>query len=104
MRRHTVGIIALVLLASALALWLWQTNGAYDALLGALVRVGLVMATFWLAWPDVNRLPAWSFAAVPIMLLVIAVRPKWFLILLPILIALAVLRPRTKARDRERGR
>lgn len=96
MRRHAVGIIALVLLTSAFALWLWQSDGDYDMLLGALVRVGMVMGALWLAWPDVQRLPAWTFAAVPILLLVIAVKPKWFLFLLPILIALAVLRPRRR--------
>lgn len=94
MRRHAIGIIALCLLLGALVLWIWPQGTADAALLGAIVRVGAVMAALWLAYPDVERLPAWTLPAFPVLLLLIAVRPKWFFLLLPILILLAVLRPR----------
>jgi hypothetical protein len=94
MRRHTIGMIAFVLLVGALGLWLWPQGSAQEALLGALVRVGLLMGAWWLAYPEVERMPPWLLVAIPLLLIVVAYRPKWFLILLPIVIALAVLRPR----------
>jgi len=95
MRRHAIGTIALLLLLGAVVLWIWPVQwGGDEALLGALVRVGAVMAALWLAYPDVKRLPAWVLATVPLLLVVLALRPRWFLILLPIVIALAILRPR----------
>jgi len=87
-------MIALALLVAALALWLWPQGSAQEALLGALLRVGLVMGAWWLAYPEVEKMPPWLLAAIPLLLVVVAYRPKWFLILLPIVIALAILRPR----------
>ena len=95
MRHHAIGIIALVLLLGAAAIWIWPLEWSMqDALLGALVRVGAVMGALWLAYDDVKRLPPWIVAVVPLLLLTLAVKPKWFLIALPIVIALAILRPR----------
>jgi len=95
MRRHAIGIIALGLLAAAAALAIWPHEWADNvALLGALVRVGVVMVVLWLAYPDLQRLPGWIPAVVVVLLVILAFRPRWFLIALPIVIALAILRPR----------
>jgi len=94
MRRHAIGIIALVLLLLAVVFWIWPPPWSGDLFArGAFVRVGAIMAALWLAYPEVKRLPPWLLAAIPLLLVILAVRPRWFLIALPIVIALAILRP-----------
>ena len=95
MHRPTVGIISLVLLTSGVAIWLrpldWEGN---DALRGALMRLGIVMAAMWLALPQLHRLPGWIISAVGVAAIVIAVRPRTAIFLLPLLLAYLALRPR----------
>ena len=99
MRRHAIGVIAILLTAAAAALWIWPTGEANEALLGPFFRVGLLMGVLWLAYPDVERLPAWSVALFPVMLLVVAIRPKLILLAIPVILALAILRPRSARRS-----
>ena len=91
MQRQAIGVIALVLLLAAGVLWFWPLATGHEAVLGGLVRVGAVMAALWLAYPDVKRLPAWGLAVIPVLLVLVAVKPRWFLILAPLVIMLAVL-------------
>lgn len=99
MRRHAIGIIALVLLLGAVVLSIWRPQGAGNNFtLGALVRVGAVMAVLWLAYPDVKRLPPWIWATFPVLLMILAVRPRWLVVAVPLVIALAILKPRLSAR------
>ena len=100
MRRHLIGIIALVLLVSALGMWLWMpvASANREALMGAFGRVGILMGLFWVAYCDLQRIPAWLLAAVPALLVVLALKPRWFLFLLPMVLVLAFLFPRIKSR------
>ncbi len=99
MRRHLLGITAIVLLLGALAFLIWPPQSEMAAgLQSACSRVGALSAVLWLAWHEVQRLPAWLLGVIPLLLAVLAFRPKWFLIAVPIVIALAVLSPRTPAR------
>jgi len=66
----------------------------YEPLKSACSRLGPCMAVLWLAYPQVKRLPPWLLGAVPLLVVILAVRPKWFLIALPIVILLAFLRPK----------
>jgi len=98
-----IGIIALVLLAAAGGLFFWRAAepSAGDdwrlALLGATVRVGLLMGAVWLAYRELERLPGWIWPTLPILLAILAVRPRYLWIAVPIVIALALLRPRRRA-------
>ena len=95
MRRNMIGIIAIVLLWAAAALWIWPLELSwYEPLKAACSRLGPFMAVLWLAYNEVKRLPPWLMAMVPALVLVLAIRPRWFLIALPIVIALAILKPR----------
>ena len=58
----------------------------------AFLRVGAVLAVLWLAWPDVHRLPAWLLGAVPLVIILAALRPRWVVYLVPVLVAIGVLR------------
>jgi hypothetical protein len=102
MQRHAIGIIAIVLLLSSVALLVWQrVEPAEDwryALMGATVRVGVLMAVIWLAYRELKRLPPWIWGTMPVLLAVLAVRPRYLLIAVPIVIALAILKPRLRTR------
>ncbi len=100
MRRHLIGIIALVFLVSFLGIWLWMpvASDNREPLMGAFGRVGILLGLFWVAYRDLQRIPVWLLAAVPALLVVLAIRPKWFLFLLPVVLALAFLFPRIKKR------
>jgi hypothetical protein len=95
MHRPTVGLIALVLLTGAAACYLlgWGST----AIESAFWRVGLVMALIWLALPDLlgvrNKLLLGAFLAI---VLVAAVKPKFFPLALLFCVVYAVLRPRRR--------
>ena len=96
MRRHAIGIIALVLLAAAGVLWLWPNED--NTLLGleaACWRVGALMGVLWVAYSDVQRIPAWILGVVPPLIVLLAWRPRLFLVVAPIILAIAILRPRS---------
>ena len=44
------------------------------------LRVGLVLGVFWLAWPDLHRLPRWVWYVLPIgvVALIYAKGATWF--------------------------
>ncbi len=95
MRRHAIGIIAIVLLLGAGALWIWPLEGTwYLPLKSACTRLGPCMAVLWLAYPEVKRLPAWLLPTIPLLIVILAVKPKWFLIALPIVILMVIIRPK----------
>ena len=71
MRRHILGLIALLLLAFAAIACLVSSLAEYKPIALAGLRVGIVLAVFWLAWPDLNRLPRWVWFALPIGLVLV---------------------------------
>jgi hypothetical protein len=95
LRRHLAGIIALVSLALAGVLWHWPITG-FPGMAGGCVRVAMVFAVVWLAYDQVQRLPGWILAVMPVFLLLLLVRPRWALLALPVLLLLAALRPRPR--------
>ncbi len=95
MRRHLLGMIAVLLLAGAVVFWIWPPEGAAGQQFEAACwRVGALVAVFWLAYPQLHRVPSWLWPSLTVSLVVLAVRPKYFLLAVPIIVALAVLRPR----------
>jgi hypothetical protein len=94
MRRHILGILAMAFLLAAAALWFSAPGGQYPLLEGMAWRVGALLAVWWLAYPDLDRLPGWLLLALPAMVLLVLYRPKVILLLIPALIVLALLRPR----------
>ena len=105
-----VGLVTLVCLGSALAIWLFAPQNTM--LQAAFVRVGCVMAAFWLALPTRFRDAAWAnvspttFAGILLALFAAAYRPKIVRYMIPILIVLLIvyffLRPREKKRPKSR--
>jgi hypothetical protein len=102
-RRHTIGIIAVVLLLGAVALGIWPLETAWHGpLWAACCRLGPCLGALWLAYPQVKRLPAWLVVGITLLVVLLAVKPRWFRavlpIAIPILIILAILKPRSSSR------
>jgi hypothetical protein len=90
MQRHAIGLLALGLLALGVAGY-----GRLDGgLTGTSLRIGCVLALFWLAWPQLRRVPIWLVAVLGVSLFVILRWPKLLLAALPLAIGLWLLRPR----------
>lgn len=95
MRRHLIGVIALLLAAGAVFFWVWPPAGsASQQFEAACWRVGALMAVLWLAYDELHRVPAWLWPGLLTLAVVLAIRRQWLLLFIPIIVALAILRPR----------
>ena len=94
--RTVIGVIAVLLLLGGGRFW-WDPpeRAAMQQLMSACLRLGPVLLLWWLAYPQAKSLPAWLAAAIPVLVIILAVRPRWIIIALPILIAYFVLKKRT---------
>jgi hypothetical protein len=104
MKRMQIGLIALVLLVSAVVLYLMgAVANAMAGTVGGLLRVGLVMGALWLAMPTLTtvfqRTPKWLLTATAIAAIIVAIRPTIILYALGALVLLWLFGPRlaTKA-------
>jgi hypothetical protein len=101
MRRHAIGVIALVLLLTAAWFFIRPPNGPLEQeWQAACGRIGTVMLVIWLAYDQLRRLPVWLWWTLPVVFVTLAIRPRWLLILVPVVIVLAILRPRPGPRRR----
>ncbi len=102
MQRHILGICALVLLAGAVAFQFWppESNSSENMLYAACTRVGPLCVVFWIAYPDLVRLPAWLWSVLPVSVVIVALRPKWAIIIIPLVIALLFLGRKKKPNPR----
>jgi len=106
--RWRIGAIALLLLGLAGYL-AWQEYSGRQAdnqpaqWLAAALRVGLVMAAVWVAWPDLRRMSPWFLGLfsvlLPITLIVIARWPRYLPAFLVGGVVLYLLRPRGNRRS-----
>ena len=95
MRRHILGIMSLLLIAGAVFFWAWPPqNAAAQQFEAACWRLGALTSILWLAYKDVRRLPAWAGLVLLGFVVVVAIRPRLFLVAIPVILALAILRPR----------
>jgi len=65
-RRHILGLIALASFAWAAILYCYPPLATYQTAGAMGLRIGLVLGAFWLAWPELHRLPGWFWYALPI--------------------------------------
>jgi hypothetical protein len=72
--------------------WTFLPPGpARESVLAGCTRVGVLMSVIWLAYREIERLPEWLLAALPIAMAVIAARPKAAIYLVPLVVVLVVL-------------
>ena len=108
MRRHIVGILALVLLALGVGRIYANDHSDASAFLGnSGIRIGMVLAALWLAFPQVKRLaefiermPSWYFYTALSALFAAGVirHVAAVLLLVPLLFLLWLLKPPPGAR------
>ncbi len=87
MRRNLLGLIALGFLGIAAITCLTPGLAEYQpaGLMG--LRMGLVLAALWLAWPDLHRLPRWTWFAVAIVVVIVVFARGILLFTFPLLAA-----------------
>jgi hypothetical protein len=90
MRRHLIGILAIIALLGAAGFWIWPQPG-WEAYESACWRMGAVLCAMWLAFPDVRRIPNWALAALPVVLFLLVRFPRQFLFAIPVMIVAAVI-------------
>ena len=88
--RARVAIISAVLFTIPLV---FPVDGMLQA---SCIRVGVLMAVFWLSFNEVMSLPPWLLRIVLIAAAIVAIRPKLLLFILPVILVLAVIRPKRK--------
>jgi len=99
MRRHTIGAVAIALLLAVGGFQIWPPASAMQQeLYAACLRMGLLMALWWLAYPQTVRLPMWIWVVIPASVVVVAWRPKLIVWVIPVVVAIAILWPRAKKR------
>lgn len=103
MRRHLVGVLALVLVLSAAVSLPFAEHGGLVYQFGAnALRVGALLGVFWLAYGDLMRIPGWLWAALLPVVVILFIRPRWMFFLIPLALAFAVLHPRIWPSGRKR--
>jgi hypothetical protein len=79
MKRLQIGLMAIVLLIAA-AVRYGTTGNPNDAVLGGLLRIGLVMAALWLALPALmaffTKTPKWILIGLVVAAILFAIQPK----------------------------
>lgn len=96
-RRTKLGLLALLLIILAGVIKLFESSSPMmTEAWGACLKFGLILGAFWLAFPDLARLPVWLIPAI-VLIALAAIRWKIFLFLIPPAIFLGwLLRPRNK--------
>jgi hypothetical protein len=100
MRRHIIGMVAVVSLVTWLAMQCGAAPAAGQQIAGIAVRFGALMAAWWLAYPDLVRLPRWLWAAMPIAVVVLVKWPQLFWAVIPILLLVAMLKGSQKSKGK----
>ena len=91
-RRPIIGILSIVLLVTAVVMLLRSAGSENQAFGAACLRVGLLLGAVWLAYPQLERIPAWMFGTLLTALMVMAVRPQMAVLIVPSLLMLWFLR------------
>jgi hypothetical protein len=80
-----LGLIAIVLLVLWAITCLYSPLAEYKPTAMVGLRVAILLAVFWLAWPDLVRQPRWVWLALPIGLLVVIFARGVLILALPAL-------------------
>lgn len=106
MRRHAVGLLAIVLLLTAGVLYLRgeTTTESAEQLLAAAFRMGVLLSLLWVAYPELSRLRPWVALSIVAASFVVLRWPRLLIPVALVLIAMAILRPRNRRGGRPRDR
>ncbi len=97
MHRPTVGVLAiLLLLAGGVMYFAGYDEGNALLLQAAFLRVGAVLATIWVAHPELSRMRPWMVILFVAALVGVVFVRRLLVPLLLVALLIAILRPRTK--------
>ena len=97
MHRPTVGVLAIVLLlAGGVMYFAGYDEGNALLLQAACLRVGAVLATLWVAHPELSRMRPWMVIVFVAALVGVVFVRRLLVPLLIVAVLVAILRPRTK--------
>ncbi len=88
-QRTILGVMGTVLLLTAAILWWVWPNAEETATLAFCWRMGAVVTAAWLAYDDIQRLPGWILAVLPVLAIVVVRWPRYALLVIPVTIAVA---------------
>jgi len=94
MRRHLIGILALLLWLGAAWFYLHPPEGVAVQFEAACWRMGAMATIIWFAYDDIQRMPRWLWGVGLVVLVAVAAKPKLALLFIPLVVALAILRPK----------
>ncbi|PHS14329.1 MAG: hypothetical protein COA78_05850 [Blastopirellula sp.] len=102
--RIKIAVIAVLCLTISAAIYfLCEEGSSLHGINGALVKVGAVMVMLWLAYPQLEKLPAWLAMAIGAGAIVVAVYRKLALIIIPLLFVIWLIRPRDHSKKKKRA-
>lgn len=91
--RNRLGLASVVLLTLAALTYLlsfWFTSIRPQ---GAFMRMGGACFVLWLAWPELERIPKWAYLSLILSVIVIAIKPIFFVYLFPLYILFLLTQP-----------
>jgi hypothetical protein len=86
-RRHVLGLIALASLIISAVICFFPPFAQYQAAGAIGLKVGLMLGVFWLAWPDLYRLPRWAWYGIPLGVVALYFARSMLIYLAPLLAA-----------------
>ncbi len=92
MQRKILGVMAAALLLLAAVLWCLPHDFEDTMTVATLAfcwRMGAVVAAAWLAYEDIQRLPGWILAVLPVLAIVVVRWPRYALLVIPATIVAA---------------
>lgn len=98
MQRTILGVLTAALLLAAILFWFFWPNAEETIMLAFCWRMGLVTLAAWLAFEDIQRLPGWILAVLPILAVVLVRWPRYLVLVLPIVVVLSFLHSRLARR------
>lgn len=102
MRRHLLGILALILLAGFVYFQIWPPTMPWQTgVASGCSRGGLLAGVLWIAFREFDQIPPWLVGLLLTAAVVIIIQPRLALLAIPLIIALAILRPRFGRRPKQ---
>jgi hypothetical protein len=81
LQRHLAGLCGLLMVTAGIVLSIWPLGGDSTPFWqGSSVKAGLALLAFWLAYPELDRLPGWLVTTILVVLLIFAIRPRLMIV------------------------
>ena len=85
-RRSLLGWTSFATLFLGLAIHILQPSFVNVPMcIAACIRVGIMLGVLWLAYRDLQNIPAWMWTCLIVLMIVVAIRPRAAFVILPTL-------------------